>query len=271
MRTKSRHNKLNMNRTNRTNSSKKIFWGALAALFLALILFNGPIGHFLSKPVMAVGRPFLTMSDSLKNWWQGNLFLIEKKENLENENKLLRKEIEEMKIKTALLGAEGKDDKKTRSFLPKKSEQKYLSAPILVRPPQSPYDTLLVDAGSKDGVKEGMRATAYGDVFLGYVSEVFGRTSKITLVSFFKKETNIMLASSSISAIAVGRGGGNFEIILPRSLKVLPGEAVLTLGREPMLMGIVEKILANFSDPFQKILFRLPVNIQELKYVILKY
>jgi len=251
------------------NSSKKIFWGALAALFLALILFNGPVGHFLSKPVMAVGRPFLTMSDSLKTWWQENIFLLEKKENLESENKILRQKIEKLKIKAALLGAKEKDEGKFANFLPKTSGRKYLTASILSRPPQNPYDTLLIDAGSKDGVKEGMTATAYGDVFLGYISEVFGNTSKITLASFPERETNVMLASSSISAMAVGRGGGNFEIILPRSLKVSPGEAVIIPGRHPMLMGIVEKILADFSDPFQKILFRLPVNIQELKYVTL--
>ncbi len=271
MKMRFRRNKLNMNKANRANSSKRFFWGALVAFFLALIIFNGPVGHFLSKPAMAVSRPFLIMSDSLKSWWQGNLFLMEKKKNLENENKLLRKKIEEIKIKSALFGAREKDDKKSRSIVPKKSEQKYLSAPILIRPPQSPYDTLIVDAGLKDGVKEGMVATAYGDVFLGYVSEVFGRTSKITLVSFPKRETNVMLASSSISAIAVGKGGENLEIILPRSIEVSPGEAVFTLGRNPMLMGIVEKIITNFSDPFQKILFRLPVNIQELKYIILEY
>lgn len=260
-----------MDRTNRSGSSKKFFWGALIAFFLALIIFNGSIGRFLSTPVMAISRPFLIISDSLKSWWRENLFLLEEKKNLENENKLLRKQLEEIKIKSALFEGDGKDNEKSRSVASKKSGQKYLSAPILVRPPQSPYDALIVDAGSRDGVKKGMIATAYGDVFLGYVSEVFGRTSKITLISFPKRETNVMLASSSISAIAVGKGGGNFEIVLPRSIKISPGEAVLTLGRNQMLVGIVEKIIADFSDPFQKILFRLPVNIQELKYVILKY
>ncbi len=101
------------------------------------------------------------------------------------------------------------------------------------------------------------------------MADVFPDMSKIKLISSFGEETNVLLESSGIPAIAVGRGGENFEIMLPRAVKVDIGERVITLGNQPMLIGIVEKIEHQTTDPLQKIIFRLPVNIQYLNRVFL--
>jgi cell shape-determining protein MreC len=148
--------------------------------------------------------------------------------------------------------------------------------PIISRPPQSPYDILIIDAGSDNEVKAGMLVTAYGNVLLGYVAEVFPSTSKVKLISFSNEETNVLIesagtgTSTAISAIAVGRGGENLEIKLPSSIAINSGDQVKTMGNFPFIAGTIEKVEISLSDPFQKLFFRLPVNIQELKYVMIE-
>lgn len=117
-----------------------------------------------------------------------------------------------------------------------------------------------------------MMATAHANVLLGHVAEVFPTISKIKLISFSGEETNVMIESApaSISAIAVGRGGENLEIKLPSAIEIKSGDKIMTMGTFPLAVGVVEKVEIDLSDPFQKILFRLPINLQELKYVMIE-
>jgi len=65
----------------------------------------------------------------------------------------------------------------------------------------------------------------------------------------------------------VGRGGGNFEIILPRDLIVQKGTEVVLPGIKPFVLGIVKSFISDPRDSFQKALLVSPVNIQEIKFV----
>lgn len=208
----------------------KIF--VLVAVFLILAVFIAPVRQIIVKSLIAISRPFLSLN-------QGDY-----KNNLPE-------------ILTC----------------PSFSLQR---VSIISRPPQSPYDILIIDAGSDNGVRAGMPVTAYGNVLLGYVAEVFPTISKVKLISFSNEETSVLIesagtgTSTAVSAIAVGRGGENLEIKLPSSIAINSGDQVKTMGNLPFIVGTIEKVEISLSDPFQKLLFRLPVNIQELKYVMIE-
>jgi cell shape-determining protein MreC len=71
----------------------------------------------------------------------------------------------------------------------------------------------------------------------------------------------------NITVPAKGRGGGNFEIHIPREIEVSDGD-ILVFPYDPTIaVGIVKSIEFDPRDPFQKILARTPVNIQELRFV----
>ncbi len=208
----------------------KIF--VLVAVFLILAVFIAPIRQIITQPLIAISRPFLSLNR-----------------------------------------ADCKDNLPEILICPSFSLQR---VPIISRPPQSPYDILIIDAGSDNEVKAGMLVTAYGNVLLGYVAEVFPTISKVKLISFSNEETNVLIesagigTSTAVSAIAIGRGGENLEIKLPSSIAINSGDQVKTMGAFPFIAGTIEKVEINLSDPFQKLLFRLPVNIQELKYVMIE-
>ena len=74
-------------------------------------------------------------------------------------------------------------------------------------------------------------------------------------------------AGKDIFMQVVGRGGGNFEMTLPRDLVLEKGTEVQLPGLAPRALAIVETILSDPRDAFQKALLVSPVNIQELKFV----
>jgi hypothetical protein len=64
-----------------------------------------------------------------------------------------------------------------------------------------------------------------------------------------------------------GRGGGNFEMILPIDLTVQKGNQVDLPGTNPYLLAIIETVISDPRDPSIKALLQSPVNVQELKFV----
>jgi len=65
----------------------------------------------------------------------------------------------------------------------------------------------------------------------------------------------------------VGRGGGNFEMTMPKNFILQKGDQVVLPGPYPYVLAIVEKIISDPRDLFTKALLVSPVNIQELKFV----
>ena len=56
-------------------------------------------------------------------------------------------------------------------------------------------------------------------------------------------------------------------MIIPRDFKLLKGEQVVLPGISPKVVAVVETIISDPRDAFQKALLVAPVNIQELKFV----
>jgi hypothetical protein len=75
------------------------------------------------------------------------------------------------------------------------------------------------------------------------------------------------LSGKDVFLEIVGRGGGNFEMIIPRDFIILKGDEVVLPGIVPYVVGIVETIISDPRDSFTKALLVSPVNIQELKFV----
>lgn len=249
---------------------RKMAWlGSFIAFFLVLAVWNPPIGHFAARPIMYAAAPFFRLNTAIGDWLAEGAFIFKTKHSLRSENLKFKESIAKLKARMLSCGIKEKENKELKSLLSSADGEKFSVAAVLARSPQSPYDILVVDAGLNKGIEPGMRALAYGNVLIGYVSDVFPKTSKIKLISFPGEESNVSLVDSGISAIAVGLGGENLEITLPRAIKIKVGERVAALGSESLAAGIVEKVLIDPADPFQKILFRLPLNIQELKYIMI--
>jgi len=138
---------------------------------------------------------------------------------------------------------------------------------ILSKPNQSIYDTLVIDVGTKQGIKIGNTVFALGNVPIGRVSLVYDNSSKVVLFSSAGEKTQAVISGQDVFLELVGRGGGNFEMMMPKDFSLQKGDQVVMPGLNPHVLAVVETIISDLRDPFTKALLISPVNIQELKFV----
>lgn len=90
--------------------------------------------------------------------------------------------------------------------------------------------SLLVNKGSRSGVREGMAViTPLG--LVGRVGEVGGTSSRVVLMTDPHFRVTGMLLQSRVSVLVAGEGNGEITLTyLPLDLEIKPGERVLTAG-----------------------------------------
>ena len=138
---------------------------------------------------------------------------------------------------------------------------------ILSKPNQSPYDTLIIDAGTAQGIKVADIVFADGAVPIGRVAEANANSSKVILFSNPGESTEVTVSGQSTSVQLVGRGGGNFEISLPKDSALAQGTQVTLPGINDYVIAITQTTISDPRDPLSKALLTSPVNIQNLKFV----
>src|SRR5437016_3002805 len=111
------------------------------------------------------------------------------------------------------------------AFLSRNKLQGSKRAFVLIGPPHSPYDTLVLDQGSLEGVAVG-QAVLFQNVALGEISEVFSHTSKAKLFSTAGTDMEVVIGPNHVHVEASGRGGGNFIARLPKSVSIQKGDTV---------------------------------------------
>lgn len=144
-------------------------------------------------------------------------------------------------------------------------ESKVLAA-VLARPAITPYDTLLIDAGSSE-IAAGDRVVIEGSIIIGTISEVHKSTSQVVLFSAPGVETQVLIGPDRIPVTAKGQGGGSFVAEFPRDATVEEGYSVVMPGINPYVFATVESAEAIASDPFISVRFKNPLNVQAITWV----
>lgn len=260
--------KTKFSRNKKKTALSAYFWGAIAFFLILLLIFSPSLNKPLVRFGLETAKPFLLFKIKIENWLKINSAIFREKKELLKELDVLKEKNNQSEA--VLLEADSlkQENKNILSLLNRKQERNYILAAVLFRPPQIFYDSLVIDAGREQGLAPGMAVTAYGDILLGYVGDVSSSVSKVKLISSFNEETNAVFQDSGLSVVALGQGGENFEINLPRSAEVKVGEKITSSEINPLLIGVVERIEKNDASPFQTIFFRPPLNLNYLRYVL---
>ena len=102
------------------------------------------------------------------------------KSALESENSALREEIAELKFNLTGFTDISEENAQLKEILGRVGSREVVLAVVLAKPGQSPYDTLVIDMGSRDGIADGARVFAYGDVLIGNINKVMPKSSIIS-------------------------------------------------------------------------------------------
>lgn len=143
-------------------------------------------------------------------------------------------------------------------------------ARIITRPNQSLYDTVIIDAGEENGVSVGKRVYAFGDVALGTISAVENNQATILLFSAPGRETSGTVTNNNATVTLIGRGGGEYEIRMPRDVLFQEGATITEQSIHSVPLAIIQKIISDPRDPFQRLLAKIPLNIQNISWVIVR-
>lgn len=177
--------------------------------------------------------------------------------------------IAELQAKVASFELIEKEHETLLSELGQKKPTDLIFARVLTLPPQSIYDTLIIDDGREQGVNIGKKVYAGNNILLGEVVEVYEKTSKVKLYSSPDEKYDIIIgtASSSVRATGVGRGNGMFEALVPREAKVNIGDIVTVPQISTTVYGKVSFIITDPARAFDSVLFQSPIPLQSLRRV----
>ncbi|MCX6755421.1 MAG: rod shape-determining protein MreC [Candidatus Nomurabacteria bacterium] len=255
-----------LDKNKKTKKYKKI--GAIVFLAIVLVYFRAPVWKGLSVSTHTIFKPVIVFGQFIGGGFSNIGVNFRSKKALVTENENLKNQITESEADRANYASVVDENNKMKEILGRKAENmKVVLVGILEKPNRSLYDTLVIDAGSNQGVKIADRVFAIGNIPIGRVAEVYLNSSNVILFSNPEEKTDVVLSGKDGFLQAVGRGGGNFEIILPKDLVIAVGAEVDLPGITPYILGTVATLVSDPRDSFQKAILVSPVNIQQLKFV----
>lgn len=236
---------------------------ALGALFALAFFFRQPLEGALARilPPLQGGHEKLSASAG------GFGALFSSKQALEAENATLQKELARAQAELADRDALFMENLALKKSLGRPDAQAgVILAGVVMRPPAVPYDTLVIDAGSRQGVIPGALVAAAGGAVIGTVAEAYDSTARVALFSSPGAEYSALLRGS-VPLLMEGDGGGSFSGKIPAATQAAVGDVIVLPGIAGGFAGTISAIVAPEGDSFKTLYLHLPVNLFELRYV----
>lgn len=252
----------------RGNKYTIVIRGILIVAALSLMLGVDAVRERVTGFLFTVTAPLFSAEQSVREETSGRLALFHSKRALLEDNKALKERNVFLTAEVYTLPIIRKENEELKEILSRRAPDRLvLLARVRAMPGRSPYGTLLLDKGSADGVRVGDTATAYSDIALGVIDRVYTDSSVVKLFSSPGEEMDAFLGEGNVPIRAEGMGGGNFKARVPKGIVVKEGDLVVSSALEVPLLGTVGVVDVAPSDSFQSILFQVPINIYELKWV----
>ncbi len=252
----------------RGNKNIVIIRGILIAVALFFLLGVGAARERIARVLFAVTAPLFGAEQSMRTGMDARLSFFRSKRALLEENKALQEKNAFLTAEVYTVSVIKKENQELKEILGQRvPDRRLLLARVNAQPNRSPYGTLLLDKGSDAGVRVGDIVTVHGDIAIGKIDRVYAGSSVASFFSSPGEKIDARLLEGNIPVVAEGMGGGNFKARVPKGIIVKEGDAVISPVLSSPLLGVVMAVEVAPSDSFQNILFQVPVNIYELKWV----
>ncbi len=236
--------------------------GVILTLFLRLLTPNFFWQIF--SPVFRGGDALAEKSHFILSSFGDTAALTLHNEQLRNENAALANENQALLAKeltlSALLNSPVSERRNTSKIL----------AGVVARPPESPYDTLVLAAGTNAGVTLGQEAFGAGGVPIGMVSSVLADYSRVTL---FSAPNTIMygwVGRENLPLTIRGAGAGAMSASLARSANIAVGDTVFAPGPGALPIGSVTRIDNDPTAPGVVLRITPALNLFSITWVVLR-
>jgi rod shape-determining protein MreC len=195
--------------------------------------------------------------------------------NLQKENSRLKSDLNKSLVEIARLSEAQKENDSLKNDLKFKKENKFDLVPayVIFFDPSNIRDTITIDIGTDDGVKEGDVAVSEG-FLIGRLTGLTKNTAKIILISDPDSAVPVNLVNSSVTGIVKGKIGSGLVLDqVPQSDEVGRGDLLATSGLggqypKGLLVGKIEEIQQISGSIFQAIEVRAMLDLGALQRVM---
>lgn len=239
---------------------KYLIWvfGAFLVLFGAKEIL-GALSASLTMPVFTVQQYIQNSSGAVPVFLRDRLTLLTQIRELE-EKIVAEKGIE---ATVAYLTAENTELRE----LGKASSSPRIIAGVIARPPYTPYDSIIIDQGSDDGIVQYAPVYQGSSTAMGYVREVFDDSSLVVLFSSPGVESTVFVFGPNLFTTAYGEGGGIIRLSIPQGIVVEKGDVVVLPSLDTGVLGSIHDLVSNPTEPEQRAFVSPEVSLQSLRLV----
>jgi hypothetical protein len=185
---------------------------------------------------------------------------------LDTELKTLKQEIAERKGHDATLAYLITENTELRNMLHSSSTPRIMAG-VISRPPETPYDTMLIDRGSNDGIVENAPVYFSAGQAIGYVQSVFPDSAHVTLFSSPGVESTVYVFGPNIFTTAYGEGGGIIRLSVPQGIKISTDNIVILPSLEQGVLGKIDDIQSIPTEPEQHAYMTFDASLQSIRLV----
>lgn len=243
----------------------------IAALLLILAVLSPSIPAPVTDVAHQAATPLWQTRDSMLSAVYGAVAILETKGDLIRANEELHDEISTLRREAFATEVLRDENARLRELLNRPDADESVAAAVLSRPSSSPYDTLIIDAGLSEGLRKGNIVSVSGGVAIGTVEAVFSDTATVMLFSAPGKETPVVVGTATPTpSVALGWGGGNFAVELPRDAEVAVDDPVILPTLSPHVFAKVASVEHDPTDPLITVRFQVPVNVATLRHVLVE-
>ena len=236
--------------------------GALCMVAL-IYFFRAP----LSSVLHSVMTPVYTLGRSLSASVESSFDLFSSKEYLIGETHRLSSSLEEARLVALDRNLLYEENLALKERLDRLGDPYAILATVVLKPPFTPYDTLLIDVGERDGVSEGDKVAAIGTVLVGYVREVYTNSARVVLFSTPGEKHEGYLEGIEVPITIEGQGGGSMRARVPYGIEVAAGTVIAIPSISGGTVGVIEHLMFTEGDAYTEVYLRLPVNPFSLTHV----
>lgn len=257
------------NNSKSKNKNWRLKIAALALIFIVVLItsFTGALKGSLNK----IALPFWRLDSYAVQKFSDFFPIINSKKSLILENRRLIEELKKNSSDLSLVKIIQKENQDLKTLLGRDElEKDVILGAVLVKPSISPFDVIIIDVGLDKGVKKGNKILYEGSVTIGEVEEAYGQSSKVKMYSSPGEKFLALVGEKNIQVEAEGLGGGNFSAKLPRDIEVKEGDAAVVPSISTSVFGFVHSIELSPTDSFQNIIFKIPANLSELRWVLVE-
>ena len=138
---------------------------------------------------------------------------------------------------------------------------------VIGHPPYTPYDTMVLDKGSDDGIVLAAPVYYGTGVALGYVHAVFPHMAYVTLFSSPGVESTVYVFGSNIFTTAYGEGGGVVRISVPQGVPLTKGDIAVLPSLHTGVLGAITEVQSIPTEPEQHAYVTLATSLQSIRVV----